>query len=199
MDFLARLSSKIGNDLVRSNVVKEEDTEIYIYGINQILTSVLNVSSALIIGLIFGTFFEVAVFMAAYIPLRSFAGGYHAKTPLRCYIFSVIMLIIVSIGMKYLSLTEWVYYAFLSAAVLIVLILSPVEDRNKPLDEIEHKVYKRRAIFITAAELLIGVAFKLVGLDNLFVAVVYSFFTLSAMLIAGKVKNIRSRNNNDYV
>ncbi|MBD5111521.1 MAG: hypothetical protein HDT42_03165 [Ruminococcaceae bacterium] len=25
--------------------------------------------------------------MAVYIPLRSFTGGYHAKTPLRCYIF----------------------------------------------------------------------------------------------------------------
>lgn len=191
MELLARLSGKIGNDLVRSNVVKEEDAEIYIYGINQILTSVLNVSSALIIGLIFGTFFEVAVFMAAYIPLRLFAGGYHAKTPLRCYIFSVIMLIIVSIGMKYLHLTEWAYYAVLAAAALVVIVLSPVEDRNKPLDEIEHKVYKRRAIFIAAAEIPVGLALKLAGLNNLFVAVVYSFAALGFMLVAGKVKNLR--------
>jgi len=108
MDFWARLSSKIGNNLVHSNVVKEEDAEIYIYGINQILSSVVNVSSALIIGFIFGVFLEVAVFMAAYIPLRSFAGGYHAKTPLRCYIFSVIMLIVVSIGMNHLFL--WIFH-----------------------------------------------------------------------------------------
>ncbi len=90
MGLLAKLSQKIGDDLVRSNVIEAEDAEIYIYGINQILVSVLNVLSALIIGLILGTFFEVVVFMAAYIPLRIFAGGYHAKTPLRCYIFSVI-------------------------------------------------------------------------------------------------------------
>lgn len=191
MGVLERLSRKVGSDLVQSNVVKEEDAEIYIYGINQILTSVLNVSSALIIGLILGTFFEVAVFMAAYIPLRIFAGGYHAKTPLRCYIFSVIMLIIVSLGIKYLSLAEWVYYSILAAAALVVLVLSPVEDRNKPLDEIEHKVYKRRAIFIAAAEFIIGLALKLAGLDDLFVAVVCSFGVLSIMLVAGKVKNYR--------
>lgn len=189
MEFMGRLSRKIGNDLVQSDIVKEEDAEIYIYGINQILTSAFNVSSALIIGLIFGMFLEVAVFMAAYIPLRIFAGGYHAKTPLRCYILSVIMLIIVSIGMKYLPLTEWVYYAILLAASLVVLVLSPVEDRNKPLDEIEHKVYKKRAIFIAAAEILIGFVLKLAGLSNLFVAVVYSFAALSVMLIAAKVKN----------
>lgn len=191
MNFFAKLSRRIGDNLVRSSVVKAEDAEIYIYGINQILVSVLNVSSALIIGLIFGVFFEITIFMAAYIPLRSFAGGYHAKTPLRCYIFSVIMLIVVSIGMKYLSLTEWVYYAVLLAVALIVLVLSPVEDRNKPLDEIEHKVYKKRAIFVLTAELLIGFALKLAGLGNLFVAVVYSFVVLNVMLLLGWVKNKR--------
>ena len=140
MELLARLAGKIGNNLVHSGVIKEEDAEIYIYGINQILTSVLNVSSALIIGLIFGKFFEAAVFIVAYCSLRSFAGGYHAKTPLRCYVFSVIMLIIVLVGIKYLYLTEWMYYVVLLAAALVVIVLSPVEDKNKPLDEIEHRV-----------------------------------------------------------
>lgn len=189
MELLTRLAGKIGNNLVRSSVIKEEDAEIYIYGINQILVSVLNVSSALIIGLVFGVFFEVTVFMTAYIPLRSFAGGYHAKTPLRCYIFSVIMLIVVSIGMKYLYMTEWVYYVVLAAAASVVLILSPVEDRNKPLDETEHKVYKRRTVLIMTVELVIALLLKLAVLDTLFVAIVYSFIVLSLMLVTGKVKN----------
>ena len=189
MELLARLAGKIGNNLVHSGVIKEEDTEIYIYGINQILTSVLNVSSALIIGLIFGVFPEIAVFMAAYIPLRSFAGGYHAKTPLRCYVFSVIMLIVVSIGLKYLHIADCVYYAVLVAATLVVLVLSPVEDRNKPLDEIEHKVYKRRTILIAAVELTLALLLKLLMLDDLFIATAYSFVVLCLMLIAGKAKN----------
>ena len=189
MELLARLAGKIGNNLVHSGVIKEEDAEIYIYGINQILTSVLNVSSALIIGVIFGVFPEIAVFMAAYIPLRSFAGGYHAKTPLSCYVFSVIMLIVVSIGLKYLHLADWVYYAVFVAATLVVLVLSPVEDRNKPLAEIEQKVYKKRTMNIAAAEVMVCLALKFVGYDNLFVAVVYSFVVLSFMLVAGKVKN----------
>jgi len=188
MELLARLSRKIGNNLVQSDIVKEEDAEIYIYGINQILVSVLNVSSALIIGLIFGVFPEITVFMAAYIPLRSFAGGYHAKTPLSCYVFSVIMLIVVSIGLKYLHIADWVYYAVLVAATLVVLVLSPVEDSNKPLDEIEHKVYKRRTILIATVELTLAMLLKLLMLDDLFIATAYSFVVLSLMLIAGKVK-----------
>lgn len=189
MELFARLAGKIGNNLIQSSVIKEEDAEIYIYGINQILVSVLNVSSALIIGLIFGVFFEIAIFMAAYIPLRSFAGGYHAQTPLRCYVFSVIMLIVVSIGLKYLHIAEWIYYAVLVAATLVVLVLSPVEDRNKPLDDIEHKIYKRRTVLIAAVELTLALLLKLLMLDDLFIATVYSFVVLSLMLIAGKAKN----------
>lgn len=189
MGIFARLSHKIGDNLVRSNVIKEEDAEIYIYGINQIFVSVLNVSSALIIGLILGMFFESVIFMAAYIPLRSFAGGYHAKTPLKCYIFSVAMLIVVLTGMKHLSMADLVCYVLLVVAALIVLVFSPVEDKNKPLDEAEKKAYKRRTVLITVVELLIGSTFKWTGLDSLFVAVVYSFAVLCVMLIAGKVKN----------
>ncbi len=189
MGLLAKLSQKIGDDLVRSNVIEAEDAEIYIYGINQILVSVLNVSSALIIGLLFGTLFEIAVFMAAYVPLRSFAGGFHAKTPLRCYIFSIIMLIAVSIGFRYLSIAAWVYYAVFTVAFVIVLVLSPVEDKNKPLDDLEYKVYKKRAIIIAAIELVVSIVLKLIGQDSLFIAVVYSFAVLSLMLIVGKAKN----------
>ncbi len=99
------------------------------------------------------------------------------------------MLILASIGMKYLYVADWVYYVILVAAALIVLILSPVEDKNKPLDKAEHKIYKRRAALIAALKLVVCIGFNLIGLDNLFVAVAYSFATLSFMLIAGRIKN----------
>ena len=44
MELFGRLSRKIGDNLVQSNIVNAEDDEIYIYGINQILVSILNVS-----------------------------------------------------------------------------------------------------------------------------------------------------------
>lgn len=189
MDFFAKLSYKVGYNLVDSGIVKAEDVELYIYGINQILVAMLNLSTALIIGLIFGVFLEIAVFMAAYIPMRSFAGGFHAKTPLRCYVFSVIMLTGVSLSMKCFFAAGLVYYAILAATALVVFILSPVEDKNKPLDEIEQDVYKTRTIVISIVEILLSILLKILGLDSLFVAIVYSYTVLSVMLVAGKIKN----------
>lgn len=165
------------------------EIELYIFGINQGLNMLLNIITALFMGMLFGEVFRAFLFMFSYIPLRSYAGGYHAKAPLRCYLLSLIMLIIVLSGMKYLPVSDLVYYAVLAGAVLIVFLLSPVEDKNKPLDETEHKVYKKRAVLVAASEVVIGIVFKLIGLDNLFAAVVYSFAALSIMLVAGKIKN----------
>ena len=166
-----------------------DENELYIFGVNQFLNMLLNILTALFIGILFGETLRIILFMLAYVPLRSYAGGWHSRTPLRCYIFSVIMLIVVSIGMKYLSVAEWIYYVILAVATLIVFVLSPVEDRNKPLDEIEYKVFKKRTMLITAAELTVALLLKLLTLDNLFVAVIYSFVVLSLMLVSGKVKN----------
>lgn len=188
MDLFAKLAHKIGNNLVNSQIIKAEDIEIYIYGINQILVSILNIASALILGAIFGVFYEIAVFMAAYIPLRTFAGGYHAKTPLRCYVFSMIMLAIVSVGLRYFCIADEAYYVILVISIVVILILSPVEDKNKPLNEIEHKIYKKRTAIIVAAELVIYLILKIVRLDHLSEVIIYSFAVLSFMLIAGKIK-----------
>ena len=188
MDLFAKLAHKIGNNLVSSRVVKAEDIEIYIYGINQILVSILNISSALILGAIFGVFYEIAVFMAAYIPLRTFAGGYHAKTPLRCYVVSMIMLAIVSVGLRYFCIADEAYYVILVISIVVILILSPVEDKNKPLNEIEYKIYKKRTAIIVATEFAIYLILKFVRLDHLSEAIIYSFAALSFMLVAGKIK-----------
>lgn len=194
MGIFARLSHRIGNNLVRSGIVKEEDAEIYIYGINQIFVSVLNVSSALIIGWIFGAVLEITVFMAAYIPLRTFAGGYHAKTPARCYILSLIIIIIVLIGIKYIPVLDIIYYVILAAEILIIFLISPVEDKNKLLNGNEQKVYKKRVVFITSVELVISLLFKVIDLDNLFTVIIYSFVVVGCMLIAGKIK-LATQNN----
>lgn len=191
-----RLSKRIVRHYCKGK--DSNENELYVFGINQCLNMLLNIITALFIGILFGNVLQILLFMLAYIPLRSYAGGWHSRTPLRCYIFSVIMLIVVSIGMKYLSLTEWVYYAVLFVAALIVIILSPVEDKNKPLDEIEHRVYKKRAVIIAAAEIAVSVVFKLTGLNSLFAAVVYSFAVLGFMLIIGTIKNaLKAKNKLD--
>lgn len=185
MGIFARLSHKIGDNLVRSNVIKEEDAEIYIYGINQILVSVLNVSSALIIGLILDMFPESLIFMATYIPLRSFAGGYHAKTPVRCYFTSLILIFVVLLFCKYVPFNLLLYGGMLLVSLVAIAFLCPVQDNNKPLDTVERKRYKKIAIVILLIEACAWLLLVFVVHQYEKIAVM-SIFVEAIMLLLGK-------------
>ena len=62
------------------------------------------------------------------------------------------MLILISLGFRYLELKIYSIFLIILSSIIII-ILSPVEDSNKPLDEKEIVIYKKRALVVWAAEL----------------------------------------------
>lgn len=182
-------ADKITQILVESNIIKSDERELYSYGFNQGLTILLNLLTALVIGLFFNCVLEIIFFLTAYIPLRSYAGGYHAKTPMICYYLSIFLLVIVESAVKYLDLNffEFLVVYFITSAV--ILNLSPIEDLNKPLDGIECKTYKRKVINIWITEsiilwVLFTLDFKIYAFCILIV-----YFVLTIMLVLGLLKN----------
>lgn len=185
----AKISEQLTESLEQNEAIRSEDRELYTYGFKQGLIILLNLATTLIIGLIFGKVLQLSLFMAAFIPLRTFAGGYHAKTPIRCYLLSIVMLTAVVLCMKHLILDELMYCLIITVSAAVILLLSPVEDINKPLDEEEIRVYKKRTLYILAFELVLFFIMNYLNLDGFTVVVCYEMAILGIMLIAGKLKN----------
>lgn len=187
---MERLAIKFVNRLISSSIIEKEDAEIYIYGFKEMVFVALNLITTIFIGLIFNKIFEVILFMITYIPIRVYAGGYHARTKLRCYIFSVLMLISVCYILKLYLLKDYLLIVILAIiSSSIVLYLAPVEDENKLLDEIEIKVYTKRTIrnlVITLIALCITLIFNKI---NLSACICISLLYNTLMLIFGKVNN----------
>ena len=149
------ISDRVTDSLIQNQIINIEDRELYYYGVQQGLVAVLNFITTIIIGCLCGMLWESIIYMISYIPLRHFAGGFHAKTPTRCYIFSILMLFSV------LSAMKWVVFSCTICSVIAILTFSiiflsaPVADRNKPLDSTEHYVYRNRARMIAGIEMII--------------------------------------------
>lgn len=195
--FLRSISEKLTVSLVKSSIIDSEDEELYQYGILQGFRIILNLVSALIIGLAFGKLPEIVLFMTAYIPLRSYAGGFHAKTPLRCYVLSVAMLCVISIGLQKIIFSDTVLYIISFAAAAVVFIVSPIEDKNKPLDADEIRVFKKRARMILAVEFLLCIVLGLVKFRSMFTVMVYELVCMSIILLAGTFKNSRLKDHRE--
>lgn len=185
----AKTAKQLVVHLEKNQIIKSDDRDLYVYGFNQGLTILLNLVTTLGIGLLFDSTVQLVVFMVAYIPLRSYAGGYHARTPLKCYMISIIMLIAVSICLRCIVLNHWWYWILVVLSIILIVFLSPVEDKNKPLDEIEATVYRKRAIIITMVEVVLSILFGILHISNLLSAMSFVFIIMSAMLVVGCVKN----------
>lgn len=183
------ITEKIVSNMEKQNMIQTDRINIYKYGINQMFNMLLNIATFLVIGLIFHMTLETIIFTAAYIPLRIYAGGFHAKTPFKCWIVSAVMLIAVLSAIKYADLKLYVFDILALIGIAVILVLSPVEDKNKPLDELEKKIYKKRCILTFAAELLIFVLLRIFQIDTASICFEAVWITLSLMLIAGKIKN----------
>lgn len=189
-----KTSEKITNAIAQNGTIKAEDKELYKYGIQQGMMILLNLCTTLIIGAVFKMVWQSILFTAAYIPIRSYAGGYHSKTPQRCYIFSILMIIAVLWGMKYFNNTYFICIALLVFASIIILLLSPVEDKNKPLDKLEKHIYKKRTLIILGIEILIILLFLVIDILSISFCMVIALFSLSIMLVLGRIKIALSNN-----
>ena len=89
---LARLAEKFAGKLVQAGTVSQEEAEVYAFGFYQMLMLLLNVGTTLLLGAAFGLFLPCVLLNVAYIPIRVSAGGHHADTPFRCYLFSTLLI-----------------------------------------------------------------------------------------------------------
>ncbi len=186
---IGAFADKITNYLMKNGFVPREDREIYAYGLHQGIIMIINFITFILIGLFFKMVRESLVFMIFYIPLRTYAGGYHAKTPTRCYFLSILMILSVLLAVKTASWTNSMVIGMSLLSGIIIFALVPVEDGNKPLSNSQVIRYKKVARMILAIE-LIGISILLYGgYFNITLPMALSIVTISIMVILGRVRN----------
>ncbi|NLM62282.1 MAG: accessory gene regulator B family protein [Clostridiales bacterium] len=152
--FYRRISVGLTARMISAGVVKEEDRDVYQYSIEVVAALIVNFVSALILFLVFGRLSEGLIFFAVFFPLRTYSGGYHASTHLKCYLISMALMLAVIFCLNNTSQTD---YYMLSAvlglfSILTVFMLAPVEDKNRPLDDKEIAVYRGKSLKLLAVD-----------------------------------------------
>lgn len=182
----SRISNNIAEQLIENGTIDSENREIYSYGVEQALVMLMNIITTLVIGFCFGMIWQSIIFMIIYLPLRSFAGGYHASTVLRCYIFGIILTITYLCINKYIPDTDFVISIITVIAGIILFMLAPVETSNKPLDRTELSMYKKRTRIILLSDICIITILLAFDLNSIALCIGIALLVLSFMVILGK-------------
>lgn len=144
---------------VNIGLIKTSDANIYKYGYILVFDAVINV----VLGMTLGAFLKaipvVALFWISYIPLRIYAGGWHANKGISCLIISNLVLIAVIYVVKNINMHPKNIVCFVVEVLTIIAIiyLSPVDTRNKRLIHEEKRKYRKLVVLIICVESLLSI------------------------------------------
>lgn len=136
---------KLSLYLSENQNISKDDEELYEYAAKVIIHGIINFVITILIGIFFGMLKECVCFFITFFVLRKFTGGIHAKKYINCLSSSGILisisLYIIKICVKY-DFNSIFFVGIIILSSFALIILSPLENQNKPLSNYEIKVYK---------------------------------------------------------
>ncbi|ANU49071.2 hypothetical protein ADH76_33180 [Enterocloster clostridioformis] len=187
---IRNLAERIVEWQIKKHFLPDEDRGLYQYAYEVLLNQVINVLIAILIAVLFRAPMPVFLFLASYIPLRSYCGGHHARTNGGCTAVSAVLLCIICVIYRILPSNAGVIMQPVSYIIsgLLIIRFAPVENVNKPLAEEERVRYRKISRYIWFGESLVGMSLFFIK-SPAGVVIALSHTVLCVMLYWGKVIN----------
>lgn len=178
---------------IKLGYISDDESEEYIYGFDLIMSIIFSDIAMLVLGMSMHMILETVIFVLMYKCIRKNTGGFHCEKALTCFISSCTMCICVLLSIKYFTYNFIIYIAATVVLLTILFFLSPIEAINKPLDEVEFKVFGRRARFVIIIVLVIYIVMCILDLTNIIKIMTISIADVTLFAILGKLKLLQYR------
>lgn len=190
---MKKLSQSIADELVNNKTIDESQRQLCQYGFQVMLMSVGEILFVILVSAIVGNFFETVLFFCGFIPLRIYAGGYHADTQLRCFLVLIFVYILFSILLNIVPIHTYTLMVFALPILfnaVIVTLKAPLAHSRKSVNNNESKMYRKIALIICYADIAITIVCSLIFRENIYV---FSFlmgqFSVAVSMAAAELKN----------
>lgn len=200
-----KLSRKLTQKLIDKEVIAFEDWEVYMYGLQMLISGAVKFIGFMAIAWMLGWVVEALVFIITFSMLRVNAGGYHADTYLKCFV--------ITSGFAFLSIclvkTFYIVDSFICTAIILavaaalVLLYAPVDTPNKRMIGKEKSIFRKKSIIMMCMETSIIVIAYLINPLNLALcniaamAMLCEGLTLTPLIAANSIKRERGYCNEE--
>ena len=192
---LNKIAVKFTNNLLLHNSITREAYDIYVYGFELLISFLFSAITILLFGTILGCFYQTVAFLIVFILLRSYSGGYHAKTYAMCTIVTFSTFGIVLLLSKYIFVNYIAYLILGAVGITILSIFAPIEHPNKKTSSNQKRRHK--AICIILFVVFISAGIWMITVQPLVGNTV--FYSLIADLLLLFIKNRKGKEKNHEV
>lgn len=176
---------------VEKKRIEESEVEVYQYGYRLLIEKILAFLLTIVIAFVFKAWIEVLLFCAFFIPLRTYAGGYHAKTTIGCMVLSGGIITLNIFVKRIVMATGFGMYVLLLELLLFPLVvgMAPVETSNRTISESEKRHFKKVVFGVYMVQILVCVIFACVGKVEWIGSVVLAHVSVVGGLLVGRKVN----------
>lgn len=195
---IEKCAEKMADFLIQSSVIEKEEKELYSYAVQSVLCSFAPLVFALILGIIMDCLKNSLYIIFSFMCIRKFSGGYHAKSPLSCFVFSGLLLSLCIRASIYIT-CSWLFWGAVLLAVLCLVFFSPIENENRTLEADEKRSYKKITVSLVIAFSGIMGIFYLVKQYEIVVSLGIGVILTAILQIPCVVRSLlkKSRSKND--
>lgn len=165
---------------VKANTsISKDEIEVYKYGIEITISSLLNIIIVFSLSFIFNDFMSGLCFLSCFILLRQFSGGYHAESYFKCNLsLAISYLSVLFISKYFVKLPLGFVEGLLIIGLIVVIVCSPVNNKHKLLTNQKKAICKRVSIVIYSILSIVSIILK--SLRNYYSSVI----TLTLLVVA---------------
>ena len=156
IEMLNRTATSLANRLILHGVITKDVLDVYVYGFELLLSFLFSTTIIVISGFIMDKIAQTFAFLAVFILLRSFSGGYHSNTYFKCSIITFFVYGMVMLFSTHIRVTLVFYIALLIVGLVVLFIKAPVENPNKELTEQEKKKHRNTSLMLFSFFCLVG-------------------------------------------
>lgn len=187
-----KIAQNITNKFVNIGSIPTEKANIYTYGFEVLISTIVYAFTFIVIGAIAKTMLESLLFFIGFFIVRSIAGGYHANTYIACHILSLcIHLVFISV-LKLLSNNAYDYIIVMFAlfSFITLIVFAPIDHKNKHFTPQEYKYFRIYSLlysFIILSCTTIFLSFRFIN-SILFFSYMFGTFIAAFSVISAKIK-----------
>lgn len=171
---LSFISSYIVGKMILNNMIDKNEKELFIYGIELIISNISSISIVLLLGILFHKLIEAIILLILLWILRYYAGGYHAKTMLRCSCITILAFLSFVIYLNIFSSSSNLLMWFFTILIYIFKIPNNLDI------QINKRIYfKIINLILLVIGIMTSITLEQYNFTNLYTVITYSYFLTS--------------------
>lgn len=189
-----QIAERVTDLLYAHAFLNQEKRATYVYGVELALSTLFSCCSILVISLFLGDVCIGILFLLSFISIRTFAGGFHAKTYFRCFVISNLIFVISFLFISILcNISISICFLLFLISGCIIVPFSPISSPHHPISSSSQKRNQMITRLIFFIEIGCSIVLYLIVWSPVVLSsVAVSFFAVALLMLFSLLSNKKS-------